>query len=156
MREILIDRRRIITWISLALVLSALGIGLFRTALSLQQSTRTISNAGSVVGIGVGIYWDSACTNRTPSISWGLLNPGTTKTVTVYVRNEGTVAATLSRATQNWNPATASSHMTLSWNYAGQTLNVNQVFQTRLTLAVSSTISGITNFSFDITITATG
>jgi hypothetical protein len=76
--------------------------------------------------------------------------------VTVYVRNEGNVAATLSRATQNWNPATASSYMTLSWNYAGQTLNVNQVFQTRLTLAVSSTISGITNFSFDITITATG
>jgi hypothetical protein len=156
MREIMIDRRRIVTWISLALVLSALGIGLFRTALSLQQSTRTISNAGSVVGVGVGIYWNSACTNRTSSISWGLINPGTNKTVTVYVRNEGNVAATLSRTTQNWNPATASSYMTLSWNYAGQTLSVNQVFQTRLTLAVSSTVTGITNFSFDIAIIATG
>jgi hypothetical protein len=64
--------------------------------------------------------------------------------------------ATLSKAEQNWNPTTASSYMTLSWNYAGQTLSVNQVLQVKLTLDVSSTVSGITNFSFDLTITATG
>jgi hypothetical protein len=84
------------------------------------------------------------------------LDPGSNKTVTVYVRNEGNSAATLSRATQNWNPSTASSYMTLTWNYAGQTLSVNQVLQIRLTLAVSSAVSGITSFSFDIVITATG
>jgi hypothetical protein len=46
--------------------------------------------------------------------------------------------------------------MTLNWNYAGQTLSVNQALQVRLTLVVSPSISGIASFSFDITITATG
>ena len=150
------NRWRIILGVSIALVLCAVAIGIFGTATSLLQTNRTIPNAGSVKGVGVGIYWDSACTNRTSSINWGLLDPGSNKTVTVYVRNEGNAAATLSKAAQNWNPSTASSYMTLNWNYAGQTLSVNQVLQVKLTLVVSSTVSGITNFSFDIIITATG
>jgi hypothetical protein len=85
-----------------------------------------------------------------------MLDPGSNKTVTVYIRNEGNAVATLSEATQNWNPSTASSYMTLNWNYASQNLSVNQVLQTKLTLVVSPTVSGIMNFTFDITITATG
>ena len=150
------NRRGIILGVSLAFVFGALFIGLFGTTLSLVQTSRTVSSAGSVKGIGVGIYWDYACTNRTSSINWGLLDPGSNKTATVYVRNEGNVVATLSKATQNWSPSTASSYMTLNWNYAGQTLGVGQVLQIKLTLIVSSTISGITSFSFDITTTATG
>jgi len=150
------NRRGIILGVSLAFVFGALFIGLFGTTLSLVQTSRTVSSAGSVKGIGVGIYWDYACTNRTSSINWGLLDPGSNKTATVYVRNEGNAVVTLSKATQNWNPSTASSYITLNWNYAGQTLGVSQVLQIKLTLIVSSTISGITSFSFDITITATG
>ena len=156
MESSLKNRTKIILGVSLALVLCALATGIFGTALSLLQTNRTIPNAGSVKGIGVGIYWDSACTNRTSSINWGLLDPGSNKTVTVYIRNEGNAVATLSKAAQNWNPSTASSYMTLNWNYAGQTLSVNQVLQVKLTLVVSATVSGITNFSFDILITATG
>jgi hypothetical protein len=85
-----------------------------------------------------------------------MLDPGSNKTMTVYIRNEGNAVAALSEATQNWNPSTASSYMTLNWNYANQTLSVNQVLQVRLTLVVSPTVSGIINFSFNITITATG
>jgi hypothetical protein len=76
--------------------------------------------------------------------------------VTIYVRNEGNVAATLSKTAQNWNPSSASTYITLNWNYAGQTLAVYQVLQVNLSLTVSPTISGITNFTFDITVTATG
>jgi len=156
MESFLRNRRKIILRVSLALVLGALVTGIFGTALTLVQTSRTISSAGSVKGIGVGIYWNSACTNPTSSIDWGLLDPDSSKTVTVYVRNEGNYAATLSKASQNWNPSAASSYMTLNWNYAGQTLSVNQVLQIRLTLVVSPTISEITSFSFDITIIATG
>jgi hypothetical protein len=142
--------------ISVALVLSILAIGVIETAVSLRQTTKTIQNAGSIIGIGVGIYWNAACTNQTSSISWGLLEPGLTKTIRVYTRNEGNAAVTLSKATQNWSPSTATSYITLNWNYANQTLSVNQVLPINLTLVVSSAISGITDFSFDITITATG
>lgn len=140
----------------LALVSCALAVGILGTALSLTQASRVVPNVGSVKGIGVGIYWDSACTNRTSSVSWGFLDPGSNKTVTVYVRNEGNVIVTLSKVEQNWNPSTASSYVTLRWNYLGQTLSVNQVFQAKLTLVVSSTVSGITNFGFDLTVTAAG
>ena len=140
----------------LAFVSCALATGILGIVFSSTQTSRIISNVGSVKGIGVGIYWDSACTNQTSSINWGVLDPSSNKTVNVYVRNEGNVAATLSKTTQNWNPSNASSYMSLTWNYANQTLSVNQALQLSLTLVVSSSVTGIDNFSFDITIIATG
>jgi hypothetical protein len=75
---------------------------------------------------------------------------------TVYIRNEGNTAATLSMATSNWNPSNASDYMTLNWDYEGQALNANEVIEVKLTLSVSASIVGITSFSFDITIAANG
>jgi hypothetical protein len=134
----------------------ALAFSMLGPVMSLVQANKTVSNSGSIKGIGVGIYQYSNCTSPVSSISWGMLDPGSNKNVTVYIRNEGNSPATLSMATSNWNPSTASNYMTLTWNYGGQTLSVNQVIPVKLTLSASSTISGITNFSFDITITASG
>jgi hypothetical protein len=150
------SRSRFILGVSLAFILGALVVGLFESTSSLVQTSRTVSSAGEVKGIGVGIYWEYACINKVSSINWGVLEPGSNRTVSVYVRNEGNALATMSQTTQNWNPPAASSHLTLTWNYAGQTLSVNQVLQTKLTLTLSSTVSDMTGFSFDITITATG
>ncbi len=147
---------KVVFGIVLLLALCALASGIFGTALSLLQTSKTISNAGSVKGIGVGIYWDLACTNQTSSVNWGLLDPGSNKTVGIYVRNEGNSIIVLSKSVQNWNPSSVQSYVSLNWNYVNQTLNVNQVLQVSLTLVVSSTVSGITNFSFDVTISATG
>jgi hypothetical protein len=101
------------------------------------------------------IYWDQGCANRTLTLDWGSIEPGLNKTLTVYVRNEGDSATCLSLATSNWIPSAALSFMTLNWNYSGQILSVDQVLPLELTLAVSPTISGITHFSLDTTITAT-
>jgi hypothetical protein len=148
--------RKIPLLISFALVLVIISASILGAALSAIQTNKTISNAGSIRGIGVGIYWNSACTNQTSSINWGVIDPGANKTIRVYVRNEGNTATTLSMNAQNWNPPAAASYLTLKWNYAGQTVSVNQVLSVRLTLVVSRDISGITSFGFDITITATG
>ncbi len=156
MESILKNRRRIIREVSFALVIGALVTGIFGISLSLVQTSRTISSAGSVRGIGVGIYTNSACTNQASSINWGLLDPDSSKAFIIYVRNEGNSVTTLSKATQNWNPTVASNYMILNWDYTGQTLSVNQVLKIVLTLSISQDISGITSFSFDITITATG
>lgn len=150
------DKVRIVLVVSLALMLGALAVGILDNASSILQTNRTITSLGSVKGIGVGIYWDSACTNQVSSINWGVIDPGSNKTVTMYVRNEGNAGVTLTRATQNWNPSTSANYMTLNWNYAGQTLSVNQVLLIRMILVVSQTTSGITNFTFDIVVTATG
>lgn len=125
------------------------------SALGALMVSRTISNTGNVRAVGVGIYSDSACTVPLSSINWGALDPGATTGATIYVKNEGNVAVRLSMTVSNWSPAGASSYLTLSWNREGTTLNAGSSIQAVLTLSISSSISGITNFSFDITIAGT-
>jgi len=107
----------------------------------------------TVETVGAGVYWDSGCSNRVSLIEWGTIEAGSVKMVTVYVRNEGDVAVSLSLGTKNWSPSTASNYMSLDWNYAGETINPNQVIKTTLELSISPNIKGITTFSFDIVIT---
>jgi len=140
---------------TLILIGCALSLSTLTQVMSSMQTNMNISNTGSVKTVGVGVYWDSGLTNKVSSIDWGMLEPGSNVTKTVYIRNEGNAAATLSMATSNWNPSNTSNYLTLTWNYSGQTLNVNEAVQVKLTLTASSSIAGITSFSFDITITAT-
>lgn len=116
----------------------------------------TLHSTGTVKGIGVGIYWDSACTNRVTSIDWGLADPGTMQNKTTYIRNEGNANVTLTLQTSSWSPTSAATYISLGWTYAGQTIPVNQVVQVTLRLTIASTVTGITTFSFDITIYASG
>jgi len=151
----LLERKeRIVVGAAVALVAYTLALIVLGPIVSSALTNRTISNVGSVTAIGVGVYWDQACTNPVSTISWGVMPPGSNKNVTVYIRNEGNTAAWLSMTKSNWNPSNASNYMTLNWDYGGQILNANEVVQVKLTLTVSSSITGITNFSFDITITA--
>jgi len=141
---------------ALALVLYTLSLGLLGPIVSAALRNQTISNTGSIEAIGVGIYWDQSCTDTVTSINWGILEPDSNVTRTLYIRNEGNTESTLSMATSNWNPSNASNYMTLSWDYEGQTLNANEVIEVKLTLSISASIVGITSFSFDITIAAHG
>jgi uncharacterized repeat protein (TIGR01451 family) len=130
-------------------------MGLMVSALGALVATRTISNSGSVTAVGVGLYSDIGCTTALSAISWGTLNPGDVKNYTIYVRNEGTVPVKLNMTVSNWNPSSASSYITLTWNQEKSTLTAGQVVPAVLTLSVSSSVSGVTSFSFDITITGT-
>ena len=122
------------------------------TTLGVLSSNRTVQSRGSVKTVNVGAYWNSICTNVTTSIDWGMLSPGTVANVSFYVRNEGNLAVRLGLTSQNWSPANASSYMSLSWNREGQTLALGNVTLATLSLNVSSSISGITSFSFDTVI----
>jgi len=125
------------------------------TSIENSKSNKAFAHADSVTGIGVGIYWDQSGTNKTLTLDWGQLAPGSNNILTIYVKNEGNSANYLWMATSNWAPSVASSYMNLSWNYQGQILNTNQIIPLELTLSVSQNISGITHFSFDTTITST-
>ena len=130
-------------------------MGLMVSALGALVATRTISNSGSVTAVGVGVYSDSGCTAALSAIPWGTLNPGDVKNYTIYVKNTGTVSVTLNMTIGNWNPSSASSYITLTWNQERVVLPAGQVVPAVLTLSVSSSVSGVTSFSFDITITGT-
>jgi uncharacterized repeat protein (TIGR01451 family) len=136
-------------------VLAIAVMGLMVSALGTLVATRTISSSGSVTAVGVGLYTDNTCTTAVSTISWGTLNPGDVKTYTMYVKNTGNVPVTLNMTVGNWNPASASTYISLTWNREKSVLPASQVVQAVLTLTVSSSTSGVTNFSFDITITGT-
>jgi hypothetical protein len=140
---------------TLGTVLAIALMGLIASTLGALVATRTISNSGSITTVGVGLYSDSGCTNVLSSISWGTLNPGDVKTYTMYVKDTGTVPVTLNMTVGNWNPTSASTYMSLTWNQEKYVLPAGQVVQAVLTLSVSSSISSVTSFSFDITITGT-
>jgi len=120
------------------------------------QTSRTISNAGTVIAVGVGVYRDNGCTDPLSSVDWGTLEPGSSKKVTCYIRNEGNSVSTLYMYASNWSPSDASGYMSLSWDYGGQSINPDEVVQVTFTLSVSTSIEGITSFSFDITIVGSG
>lgn len=136
----------------LALVVYTTGL----SALALVQTGRTVSNTGSVKAVGVGVYWDYACTSPVSSIPWGMLESGSNKNVTCYIRNEGNSDSTLSMYTLNWSPSNASDYITLGWDYSGQSISPDEVVQVTFTLSISASIEGITSFNFDITIVGSG
>jgi hypothetical protein len=130
-----------------------LTIVVFGAVIAAAGLSKAFVHASSVEGIGVGIYWDQACTNSTLRLDWGSIEAGSNTTLTVYIKNEGNSAASLWLGTSNWTPSAGLDYMSLNWNYSGQVLKVNQVIPVELTLTVYPTINGITDFSFKTIIT---
>jgi len=118
------------------------------------QYEASIHTTGTITTIGVRVYSDSALSNELVTINWGLREPGSQISVEMWIQNTGNRPVTLSFYTSNWNPAAANDYMSLSWDYAGETINPDAARKVTLTLSVSSQISGITNFAFDITVVA--
>jgi hypothetical protein len=137
------------------IMLAVLGVGIATaiTAFGLLSNSKNIQSSGTVKAVNIGVYWDSSCTNATSTIGWGMLSPGESKNVTVYLRNEGNVALRSNLTVQNWVPADSSSYIGLVWNRENQTVAAGSVVTAVLTLSVSPSITGITDFSFDIVIT---
>jgi len=151
-----IKSERIVAIATLALIVYTLALALTGQVMSAIQANRTISNAGAVKAIGVGVYWNSNGTNMVTSINWGTIEPGSSTNRTCYIQNEGNSASTLSMNATNWNPSNASDYISLSWDYGGQLVNPDELIQVIFTLSISDSVEGITSFSFDITIAGSG
>ena len=138
-----------------ALLLFLIGMTLPNLLAAIQTNT-SIRTTGTIKAVGISVYSDSACTTSLTSIDWGVLEGGSVVTRTIYVKNTGNSALTLSLSASNWSPSGASSYIQLSSNYSGQALSSGQSLGVTLTLTVSTSITGITSFSFDIVVIGTG
>ena len=125
--------------------------------MSAIQVSNTISTVGTLkLSVGIGVYRDAGYANQLSTIDWGTLDPGATRSYSIYIQNEGGSALTLSMSTASWSPSSASNYLTLTWNYNGQTLSAGEGVQVTLTLSVSESVTGISSFSFDINIVGSG
>jgi len=111
---------------------------------------------GRIKTVGVGVYADPQCTQVAGEIDWGIIPQGGTSTVSLFIKNTGNSNVTLSLTSEAWEPSAAQQYMTLSWDYAGGWLVPAQVVAVNFRLDVSQSITGITDFSFDIVVTAQG
>jgi hypothetical protein len=151
LRSFIIDRKHIHVYVLLTSL-----IILTSVALAQQTIQQNVSSSGTIKVIGASIFWDTNCTNKVTSITWGTITPGTSIRKNVYVRNDGTATGTLSMSYGNWTPTTAASYLTLTWNCTNCNLARSALVCAELTLAVQSNITGITDFNFIIFIQAAG
>jgi len=122
-------------------------------SVSVHLFSATIGSRGVVKTLGVGVYWDEECVNAVSQIDWGIIEPGLSTNVTVYIRNEGNVPTYISLNTTNWDPSDASKYITLSWDYSEQVLESNEAVEITLSLLISPEVQSVTDFDFDILIT---
>jgi hypothetical protein len=140
----------------LTIVLTVIAFSLTASTLAVITVNQNIETSGNVAtSPNIGVYSDSACTNNMTSISWGSISAGGSTTQTIYVKNTGTATLTLGLSPTNWTPVQASTYITMSWDKQGTQLSAGQSTQATITITVSSSITGITNFSNTITISGT-
>jgi hypothetical protein len=110
--------------------------------------------SGSVNAVNVGVYLDSSCKVSCTAIDWGNIKPSDTVKQTVYVKNLGSTVLSLKLSTVSWNPVSAGSLITLSWNVGSQYwLRVGKVLPVTLTLIAAPNAGSLSDFSFAIVIT---
>jgi len=115
-----------------------------------------ITSTGKLKVVKVNVYKDIDCIDKVSEINWGVLEPGESKNFTCYIRNESNTNVTLSMTTANWVPNQAAYYISLSWNLEGVEMSPDEIMPCNFTLTVSSSIYGITNFSFDIMVVGEG
>ena len=127
----------------------------------LLMKQHLIRNVGQIIivtpppppELKLNVYEDENCTVALAEIDWGTLEPPDSKNLIAYVKNLGDVPFNMTLSVQNWDPAEGATYMTLSWDYANQTVSVGEVVPVTFTLNVDEGISE-GSFSFDIVITA--
>jgi hypothetical protein len=140
-------------------IILAFSIGVVSTLLivsALYQTSVHFSSVAAVKTVGVAIYWDPAFTVPVVNMNWGVIEPGTTKNVSCYIVNTSNVPVSLTLAVNNWQPTSASNYVSLTWNYDEQPIPVSGYTPITFSLHVDPATTGITGFSFDITITGSG
>jgi len=104
--------------------------------------------------IEIDLYSDAWCTSQCTSITWGEIEVGASISRTLYVMNSGDDEVFLYLTTNNWEPSEADGPIQLSWDYDESSIISGSVREVTLILSISSSITGIETFDFDIIITA--
>jgi len=154
----MVRKETILTTSVILLLAYTMSLSIVSQAYPQTQTSKTFSSTGSIqiqASPGIGVYQNTQGTTPLTSLDWGTLNPGEDQTITSYIKNEGNTPITLSLQSSNWNPTSAQNYLTLTWNYNDQPINPGQTIEITITLEVDPSITGITTFSFDITIVAT-
>jgi hypothetical protein len=127
--------------------IAAAAILLMATAFAVIQPSTSINHNGSIQTLNVSVFQDSACTQSLSTLSWGTLKPGTSANRTIYVKNTGNAALALNMTVTTWNPSTAASYITLTWDRQSFVLTQGNSIPALLVLSASANVTGFTDFT---------
>lgn len=107
----------------------------------------SVPSLGTIKTLGVEAYWDPDLKNKTETIDWETIWPGTSKNVTLHIRSISNIETTLELRTANWTfrdsnnrtvagPSDSSPYINLTWNYNETTVRPSETVQVTLTLSV--------------------
>jgi hypothetical protein len=130
---------------ALVVLLTVVILGLF---IGSRSSLGAISAIDATQSIGV--YWDKQCTKPVTSVDWGLLTPGQTGYLTLYVRNEGNQSIVLVERASNWKPSYGSRYLGFSWQASNLKIDAGKVVDTVQALHATLQAGMMSSFSFDI------
>lgn len=147
----MVEIKRTIIIVTLVLI-TVMGIGVS----GLLTTTKILDSSGSIMAINIEAFSDQACTQPISSLDWGVPEPGNNIDLIVYLKNTGNADMTLNMYVSNWSPSGSSSYLSLNWDRENTVISSNEVIEATITLSIDSGITGITDFSFQITIEGTG
>jgi len=111
-----------------------------------------VSSSGLISYGGIDLFSDASLSAGISHVDWGVLEPGDSSDVSIYVLNRNEEPIFLGMLPENWSPPAAQQFLDLSWSYSGAALGSNEFTEIILTLTVSGEISGIDAFSFDVSV----
>jgi hypothetical protein len=128
--------KRAILLVSITVVTLIIGSA---TSVWLSKVTSlNVPSAGTIKTLGVEAYWDENLKNKTKAINWGILEPGSTKNVTLYIKSISNIPTTLQLETANWTfldsnnnvasgPNKTTPYLNLTWNYKNATIQPSEI-----------------------------
>jgi len=144
---------KVIVALTLSLLVFVLAFSMVNQVYSKKPVTINKDLNENVVNIDFEVTWDKRGTQPVSSFDWGSLEPGTSKTITVYIKNNQKTQITLNYALTNWDNIENSNFLTLEWDYDGHPLRFKETIQVTFTLTVDENAIE-QNFNFDTTIIA--
>lgn len=150
----LMENKRLFNFLAKGIVLLILVASLLVVSFLASLYVVRVPNVSGVNALSpnIGVYWNVACTNQTKTIGWGNVTLGSEKDITVYIKNLGSDALTLSMNMSAWTPSFMYPKIYLCWDYSGKQVGPGSVMKVVLKLFVSPAIAGVRSFSFNINI----
>lgn len=113
----------------------------------------TFQSSGIIATAGVEVYYDEDCQNPVGSIDWGMIEPGFSTNITIYVKNRGNTPLVISINTSDWQPSIAEKYINISLITEQTVVNPKTVAREVINLYVSKDVQeNITSFNCTITI----
>ena len=139
--------------IAIALLFVAV-IFLSLIAVALMQDHEVVPTTGIVGSANIAIFSDSLLTIPKTSHSFGTISPGKSATMTVWIKNTGSLPVKLTYFLSDYLPAGIENNMTSSTDYLGSVIQPGDSLQYNFILSINADATGA-SFSFNIHITGT-